>query len=177
MRKQQEYSAIVVRNRNELIDATTAKAKVILIEGEVLETLRKEIKKEKRTNRGTSAFSKLSAACAVTYLIPGLNMVSIPTAVFLGMLSFVFGTLGTDSEHLKKYDMFHRLNTNGEVVSLGLIWRGEYVPEDDLIISPYKIALFTKNKCPKCGQKISAKHIYSSCPNCGIMLSRIKKFK
>lgn len=177
MRKQQEYSATVVRNRNELIDATTAKTKVILIEGGVLDTLHKEIKKEKRTNGGASAFSKLSAVGAVTYLIPGLNMVSIPTAAFLGIASFVFGALGADTEHLKKYDMFHRLNSSGKVISLGLIWRGVYEPEDDLIVSPYEIALFTKNQCPKCRQKLSSKHIYGNCPNCGVMLSRIKRFK
>ena len=34
MKKQHEFTATVVRNRNELIDATTAKIKVILTEGE-----------------------------------------------------------------------------------------------------------------------------------------------
>lgn len=52
MRKQHEFTATVVRNRNELIDATTAKIKVILIEGEVLETLRKEIKRRSEQTRG-----------------------------------------------------------------------------------------------------------------------------
>lgn len=124
-----------------------------------------------------SAFSKVSAAGAALYLIPGLGLFSIPTAAFMGVMALIWGAMGSDSENLKKYDMFQRLNYNGEVASLGLVWRGEYLPEDDIIVSPYRMALFTKNKCPKCGGKLSSKHIYGNCPSCGVMLSRMRKFK
>lgn len=80
MRKEREFTAVVVENRNELIDATSAKSEVVLIQGDALEKLRKEMLKEKKNN-SRSAFSKVTGAGAVSYLIPSA-IASLPAAVF-----------------------------------------------------------------------------------------------
>lgn len=176
MRKEREFTAVVVSNRNELIDATSAKSEVILIQGDALEKLRKEMLKEKKNNRRSSTFSKVTGAGAVGYLIPSA-IASLPAAVFLGITALIFAALGYDSENLKKYDMFQIVDSNGDISGLGLVLRNEFVPEDDVIISPYQIALFSKNKCPKCGHKLSSKFIYGTCPRCKVALSRIGKLR
>ncbi|MBQ9123677.1 MAG: zinc-ribbon domain-containing protein [Lachnospiraceae bacterium] len=176
MRKEREFTAVVVENRNELIDATSAKSEVVLIQGDALEKLRKEMLKEKKNNSRSSAFSKVTGAGAVSYLIPSA-IASLPAAVFLGITALIFAALGYDSENLKKYDMFQLLDSNGNISALGLVLRNEYVPEDDLITSPYQIALFSKNKCPKCGHKFNSKYIFGTCPKCKVTLSRIGKLK
>ena len=112
----------------------------------------------------------------MSYLIPSA-IASLPAAVFLGITALIFAALGYDSENLKKYDMFQLLDSNGNISALGLVLRNEYVPEDDLITSPYQIALFSKNKCPKCGHKFNSKYIFGTCPKCKVTLSRIGKLK
>lgn len=176
MRKEREFTAVVVSNRNELIDATSAKSEVVLIQGGALEKLRKEILKEKKINSRSGAFSKVVGAGAIGYLIPSA-IASLPIAVFLGTTALIFAALGYDSENLQKYDMFQIVDPNGDISGLGLVLRNEYVPEDDMIISPSQIALFSKNKCPKCGHKLSSKFIYGTCPRCKKTLSRLGKLR